>query len=344
MADGSLVITCFGERGHINPPPPERLAAKLVEIAESFKALQATALAQPGDDAKITGLKAEAQKAIKAGELAKADALLAEVQTERQRIKSEQQRLLDCLSVDEAETSAQRGDIALTRLRYSEAAKHSANAAGVLPAESTYQDQRIGYLQKEAHALYRQGDEFGDNGALLLAIERLRSLLNLMPREPVPLQWAGTQSNLGAALQTLGERETGTARLEEAVAAYRDALKEWTRERVPLGWAATQMNVGNALYSLGAAGRSWAARSRRSDACTRYARDRCQTLSGMTCLEPACGRGHTSVALSDYFAEVHSSDVFHYRFGSVSDFLKTRPVVPYDWVITNPLGSSPDGA
>lgn len=29
-----------------------------------------------------------------------------------------------------------------------------------------------------------------------------------------------TQMNLGTALQALGERETGTARLEEAVAAY----------------------------------------------------------------------------------------------------------------------------
>ena len=36
---------------------------------------------------------------------------------------------------------------------------------------------------------------------------------------------------------TLGERESGTARLEEAVAAYRAALEEWTRERVPLDWA-----------------------------------------------------------------------------------------------------------
>ena len=54
--------------------PPERLAAKLVEIAERFKALQATALAQPGDDAKVAALKAEAQKAIEAGDLAKADA------------------------------------------------------------------------------------------------------------------------------------------------------------------------------------------------------------------------------------------------------------------------------
>jgi hypothetical protein len=32
--------------------------------------------------------------------------------------------------------------------------------------------------------------------------------------------WATTQNNLGGALQTLGEREAGTVRLEEAVAAY----------------------------------------------------------------------------------------------------------------------------
>jgi hypothetical protein len=49
------------------------LAAKLVEVAESFKALKATASAQPGDDPKIAALKADAQKAIEAGELAKAD-------------------------------------------------------------------------------------------------------------------------------------------------------------------------------------------------------------------------------------------------------------------------------
>ena len=49
----------------------------------------------------------------------------------------------------------------------------------------------------------------------------------------------------------LGERESGTARLEEAVAAYREALKEWTRERVPLEWATTQNNLGNALRALG---------------------------------------------------------------------------------------------
>jgi exonuclease VII small subunit len=52
-------------------------------------------------------------------------------------------------------------------------------------------------------------------------------------------------------LHGLGEDESSTTRLEEAVAAYRDALKEWTRESAPLQWAMAQMNLGNALAWLG---------------------------------------------------------------------------------------------
>ena len=40
----------------------------------------------------------------------------------------------------------------------------------------------------------------------------------------------------GNALHTLGERERGTERLEDAVEAYREALKKHTRKRVPLDW------------------------------------------------------------------------------------------------------------
>ncbi len=40
-----------------------------------------------------------------------------------------------------------------------------------------------------------------------------REALKEYSRERVPLQWAMTQNNLGNALQTLGERETGTGRL-----------------------------------------------------------------------------------------------------------------------------------
>ena len=62
---------------------------------------------------------------------------------------------------------------------------------------------------------------------------------------------ASLQMALGVALATLGERESGTARLEQAVAAFTEALKEGTRERVPLDWAATQNNLGTALATLG---------------------------------------------------------------------------------------------
>ena len=70
-------------------------------------------------------------------------------------------------------------------------------------------------------------------------------------RERVPLDWAMAQNNLGNALARLGGRDGGTARLEEAVAAYRAALEEYTRERVPLQWAMTQNNLGSALLTLG---------------------------------------------------------------------------------------------
>ena len=56
---------------------------------------------------------------------------------------------------------------------------------------------------------------------------------------------------LGNALRMLGERESGTARLGDAVAAYREALLENTRARVPLQWAATQMNLAVALKLAG---------------------------------------------------------------------------------------------
>jgi hypothetical protein len=54
----------------------------------------------------------------------------------------------------------------------------------------------------------------------------------------VPLNWARAQNNLGNALSTLGERESRTARLEEAVAAFDACLSvtatvwppEWVRE------------------------------------------------------------------------------------------------------------------
>src|SRR6202023_1979670 len=72
-----------------------------------FKELKTAAAAQPGDDANITALKAEAQKAIQDGELDKAKQILAKVE----KIQDE---ALDRLALNAAPTAAQLGDRALS--------------------------------------------------------------------------------------------------------------------------------------------------------------------------------------------------------------------------------------
>lgn len=62
-----------------------------------------------------------------------------------------------------------------------------------------------------------------------------------------------------------------------------------------------------------------------------------RALAGMTCLEPACGVGHMSKVLKEYFDSVDDADVYGYGYGKIRDFLK-YPYADggYDWVITNP--------
>jgi tetratricopeptide (TPR) repeat protein len=156
---------------------------------------------------------------------------------------------LDQRALNAAAIRAERGEVARTRLDYVKAADHFRAAAELLPAER--RDERAGYLHRQAVALYDQGTEFGDNDSLQRSIAVWTEVVALRPRMEVPLDWAAAQNNLGNALSTLGERESGTAHLDEAVTAYREALKEYTRERVPLQWAAAQNNLGNALTTLG---------------------------------------------------------------------------------------------
>lgn len=59
---------------------------------------------------------------------------------------------------------------------------------------------------------------------------------------------------------------------------------------------------------------------------------------GMTCWEPACGGGHMSEVLKDYFADVISTDIADYGYGFHDvDFLdKGVRIQKHDWIVTNP--------
>jgi len=62
-----------------------------------------------------------------------------------------------------------------------------------------------------------------------------------------------------------------------------------------------------------------------------------RTFKELTCLEPACGAGHMTKVLAEYFAAVSSSDIHNYGFGEQRDYLRSpHPIGSWDWVITNP--------
>ena len=168
---------------------------KLVEIAGSYKGALARAAPNPNDPPEIAKVKDAVKAALEAGQLDRADELLAQLEKLEDAAMASRQ-------LERAGTSAQRGQLAMTQLRYRDAARHFADAARHVPADRT--DVGLGYLDQEAEALYRQGDERGDNSALRETIERYPILLTQRPRDRVPLDWAMTQNNLGAALRDAG--------------------------------------------------------------------------------------------------------------------------------------------
>jgi hypothetical protein len=142
----------------------EAIPGKLIEIAERYKTLLAQASAAPNDDPETTKLKVALRAALGEPDLERADALLAE-------ILEAQDQDIERRTLQAAATCAQRGEVAMTRLRYHEAATHFAAAVGRL--QVAHEVERIDYLNRQARALYFQGDEFGDNPAFRARAARL---------------------------------------------------------------------------------------------------------------------------------------------------------------------------
>jgi tetratricopeptide (TPR) repeat protein len=229
--------------------PEDKLADALSKVAVDYQRLQAQVAALNPDNPTAKALVEQAKPEIEAGHFGRARELLRQAtQTqiaaaqEARKLKEQAQAAEDAQMLGAAQSTAAEGDVAMTERRYEEAAKLFGQAADDVP--SGHSNNQGGYLMRQEDALYRQE-------ALSSAIEVCERALADYPREWAPLNWAMTQNNLGNALSTLGERESGTAKLEEAVLAYRAALQEYTRERVPLDWAAAQTNLSSALARIG---------------------------------------------------------------------------------------------
>ena len=318
--------------------PEEKVPARLIEVAIHFAQTRDALATLAPDDPHTAELARSAKEVLDSGRLTEADILLDQAREgelaalrQARELKQKAQEAEDRHALNAAKLLAGRGNIALTQLRYVEAAEHFKQATVLVP--SGHPDELADYLHRQADALYRQGDEQGDNAALRKSIETWHLVLEQRTRERVPLEWAMTQSNLGNALEALGERESGTARLEEAVAVYRAALEERTRERVPLEWAMTQNNLGNALRALGER-ESGTARLEEAVAAYRaaleeYPRERVPLKWAMTqhnlgnALEALGERESGTARLEEAVAAYH-----------LSLEERTRERVPIDWAVT----------
>jgi len=247
------LLRIIGEQPDV---PDERLGEVLTKVATDYKRLQTQVAALNPDNPTARDLVERAKSEIAAGHFAAAHQLLLQARKaqiaaaqEAAKLAEQAQAARDAQLLGAAASAAAEGDLTMTELHYAQAADLFKQAAGLVPAG--HPEETTNYSQRQADALYRQGDERGDNAALKQSIDTWRLVLQQRPRARVPLDWAAMQNNLGRVLKTLGERESGTELLEEAVASYRGALEEGTHDRVPLDWAMTQMNLGNALARLG---------------------------------------------------------------------------------------------
>lgn len=232
--------------------PAEQVRDRLAEIARRHIELQdqlaVLQVADPDIQAEIDA--AAAALAAEPPDHDKARARLAAAHGLRREKREAAQTLLDDQSREEARIIRRRAELEASVLNRPAAATLYEDAAGLWPAAD--RDEHRADIFDAASQLYDHGLYQGDNDALRRAIARLHDALMLVDRTDNPLDWAMTQSNLGLALQALGAREPGTARLEEAVTAYRAALQERTRDRVPLDWAATTAALAQASTHLAA--------------------------------------------------------------------------------------------
>jgi tetratricopeptide (TPR) repeat protein len=173
--------------------------------------------------------------------LKQADAFLA-------RLQAGSRALFDELLLEDAALSADRGVIALTELRYGEAADHFEFAAERVPA--SHQAVRNDYRARQAEALYRHGDETHDNEALVQAIDLNREIGDALSRELAPIPWAEAQYKLGRALETLGWQERNAARIKEATVVFSGALEVVSFAQEPALWTTITIGQGKAHQAL----------------------------------------------------------------------------------------------
>jgi tetratricopeptide (TPR) repeat protein len=193
-------------------------------------------------DAALSDLRARLEALADAGQLAQAQTEANEALAQWEAAEAERQAQAAQAGIGYLNEAIRRD----LDMRDSEAA--AAKLARRVTLETPDPAARFDALRAEQEVWYERGRDKG----LRLDLEVAIAIAQISHDKAQDADQRGTALNdLGTALQTLGEREAGTDRLEQAVTACRAALEEYPRDSNPLDWAATQNNLGNALGTLG---------------------------------------------------------------------------------------------
>jgi uncharacterized caspase-like protein len=220
----------------------------LEQAADDYTKVRANLQTLASTDPEVGRLRAQAQHDLSIGAFESARAALTRAIAVDYKAGRTLETRLNERKLSEAASYAARASVVSAELERRAASRDFAAAAELAGNTKSLAWQ---YQVEQAGKLRDLGDDSGDDGALLEAIETYEKALKLAPRNERPLDWAKTQNELGAALAILGARERGTARLQAAVAVQRQALEEFTRQRAPLDWAKTQAGLGYALRLVG---------------------------------------------------------------------------------------------
>ena len=217
----------------------EYAEGETTDLASAYRGLKA-ALETARDMAKRADLPDNTDAAM--------SAIRAEVQrlNEAEQLEEADARIIEALEQKQAEVSA-LFDLGIKQARMRNEPKVAAERIFERLKLDTSGDifNETRKTWSEWHAIGRdKGINFDAEVSIYLAKLNLRS-------SNTPDQKYAALSDLGTSLSVLGQRETGTERLEQAIETFTDALNERSRDREPLDWAMAKSNLGTALLNLG---------------------------------------------------------------------------------------------
>jgi tetratricopeptide (TPR) repeat protein len=135
--------------------PVEDLTVKLVEIAQTHKALLTQVRTTPSDNPRVVALKEQAAQAIEQGHYDRAEILLTEVRETKLATARRQQEEANRDLLEAAQAQAEIGKLKLVQLQYAAAAAAFAQAAELVPENKAV--VRAGYLSLAGSAAQEAG-------------------------------------------------------------------------------------------------------------------------------------------------------------------------------------------